>query len=315
MEIRKSAEEDEKGIRTLFAASFQREMSHEEWVWKYKESPWGSYTVIALDAGRIIAHYGCIRLKFHSGDGILDTFQTCDVMTHPKYRARVFSKKGPIVNAGEYFYVVNKMDFAFGFPSERHSRLQRLMLDLSPHVRVSAFRKEPLKKYKFILKPYRFEVGWDGITSYDIDRLWERCSRSYSLSIVKNGDYLLWRYKKHPVRSYVPLILRGIFGNKIKGLALVRFKDNEMNVLDFFVPETALIRHFWKALELFAIQRGARAVNTWVNTSEAVSRNLMDLSYTVNEGIPCAVKVVSPNITADDFYGKYCYRMGDYDDS
>lgn len=315
MEIRQAQEKDEKGIRELFYSSFRKEMSHEEWIWKYKQSPYGSVSYVAIDNKNIIAHYGGIKFSFYMKGRTLWAYQKCDVMTHPGYRGKVFSKSPPIVQAGKMFYEENSMDFAFGFPSERHARLQRLVLGGSDPERISVFNKDLQHTFKMKWR-YKIEVGWDALNSIDLYELWNRCYESSSLSIVKNSSYIAWRYRKHPSRNYTPVVFRSKFFKKIEGLVIVKCNDNLMSVLDYFIPQKSIFKLFWNHLESFALSLKATSITTWANREESVSDFLIDLGFSINEGIPYAVRIINHKEMVDtDFYSKYCYRMGDYDAS
>jgi hypothetical protein len=314
-EIRRSRDDDEEGIRELFQTCFGRELKHEEWLWKYRESPWGSVSYIALDAGRVVAHYGGIRYRFQGGGELLWAYQFCDVMTHPDYRGKVFSERPPIVRAGELLYEESVMDFAFGFPSERHARLQSLRLGGSRHERVAEFHKNVHESKGTGGRHSRLQIGWDAVKVDDMENVWERCSPGYTLSIVKDSAYLLWRFRRHPLRDYEAIILRGFLRGKVKGLAVVGFEKDTMNILDFFVPEEGAYGEFWNALESVALKKRVREMVVWGNASEEdICESLAESGFRQQEGIPCAVRIMNEGEIIADFYRHYCYRMGDYDD-
>jgi hypothetical protein len=304
---------DENAIRDLFALCFGKEMPREEWAWKYKNSPSGSTAAIALDDDKIVAHYGGLRMKFHYRGKSFDVLQPCDVMTRPDYRARIFSKRGAMIRAGEHFYEANPMDFAFGFPSERHAILGTKQLGYTKHEyvtvlnkRVSAFRRmgNPLLK---------IEKGWNFIKGHEIDRLWEETKDRQGLAILKDSRYIFWRYKDNPVKRYEPLIVRKRFSNAIKAFAVFSFGDSQLSILDFFSAGKTDVRILLELFEGIAVRNGLDSISLWANPHEEVFNSLLDHGFTREKGMPYIFRIISSDIDPAFLFTNYYHRMGDYD--
>lgn len=313
IEIRRYKDTDEEKIRNLFKICFDRDMSHNEWGWKYKNSPWGSVAYVAEDDKKLIAHYGAIRQAFYLEGEILWTYQPCDVMTHPDYRGKFFSKKPLVAKVAEMFFKDDVMDFAFGFPSERNARLHHLVLGWSQHRKVALFKKHLLKSNEIKVKPYILKIGWDNVNYDDLDDLWRSSSNTYSLSILKDRKYHLWRYKEHPSVYYTLVTLKDIIQKRIVALAIVKCSGNEMNIYDFFIEDNYEVFYFfWNILEAYAIKIQACIVNVWINLEENISKYLVELGYKIIEDVPFQVRVISKSkMSQNDFFSGYCYRMGD----
>ena len=133
MEIRYSTEDDQHAIRELFRLAFGKELSREEWIWKYRSSPWGSHANVAVKDGVLIAHYGGLKFECCQGSKQYTVYEICDVMSHPRYRAHVLARRGAMVRTAELYESTIPMDFAFGFPSERHARLGTIQLGIAQH--------------------------------------------------------------------------------------------------------------------------------------------------------------------------------------
>ncbi len=54
----------------------------------------------------------------------------------------------------------------------------------------------------------------------ELDDLWSRARQSIAASIVRNGEYLSWRYGDRHAQSYLPVALRS--SQRVEGLAVVR---------------------------------------------------------------------------------------------
>lgn len=313
MEIRLLKDTDEEAVRALFARCFNKELSHQEWMWKYNSTPWGSTAAISLDGENIIAHYGGIKTRFHYKGRFFDVFQPSDVMTHPKYRARIFAKRGAMVKAGELFYAVNPMDFAFGFPSERHAVLGTKQLGYTEHNYVTALSKKTsgFKSPGNIL--LRVEKGWSSIDEKELDMLWQEVRNDCGLSIEKNSRYILWRYRDHPTKRYEPLIVRGRYRKRLKAFAVLSVNERELLVLDIFCVKTVNHGTLLNILENVAIKSGIKVIKLWINPAEDVFRSLSNHGYTAEKAIPYIFRVLNKEITPSFLFNNYFYRMGDYD--
>jgi hypothetical protein len=314
MIIRPYEEGDEEGIRRLFHLCFGKELSPEEWRWKYQQSPLGSSSFIAEADGEIIAHYGGFRLNFCSKGTVLNAYQGCDVMTHPQYRARIFSKKGIIVRTAEAFYKANPMEFIYGFPSERHGRLKTLQLGFEKHHYINVMKKEEsdFRSQRNLL--LRVEEGWDRIRAGEIDAIWAEIRVFYPLSIEKTSSYIFWRYRDRPGRNYDVIALRGFLRRDLKSYMIVKSEGNVLRVLDFFVLSSFDFRKFLSVLENLAIRKGSRYITFWVNHGEECFEGLKSNGYKDDRDIPYIVKVFEKSrISPQFFLNNYCYRHGDYD--
>ncbi len=314
MEIRPARNGDEAGIRDLFKVCFGKELSREEWLWKYRGSFLGSSSFVAEDGGRIIAHYGGITMPFYSKGTVLNACQGCDVMTHPLYRARLFSKSGIIVRTAEAYYASRPMEFIFGFPSERHGRLMNLQLKFERHRYINVIKKEREHFESYRNPLLRVETGWDTIKPEEIDHVWKRKRDSLVLSIEKGSRYILWRYRDHPRKKYEIVTFRGLLTRTLKAYAIFKMDDGVLNLLDFFIPGTMDLKKIFGTLEDIALKRGARLVTLWVNPAEGISQQLKDAGYVEERGIPYIVRVFEGSTIVPDFFlDYYCYREGDYD--
>jgi hypothetical protein len=314
IEIRPARDSDEEGIRVLFKTCFGNELSHEAWVWKYGKSYLGSSSFVAEDDGRIVAHYGGFRLRFYSRGMVLNAYQGCDVMTHPRYRARLFSRKGIIVKTAEAFYDTNPMEFIYGFPSERHGRLKALQLGFEKHRYVTVMKKER-EYYKACRKIFlNVETGWNGIRPDEIDDAWRKTKDAFPLSIEKTNGYIFWRYRDKPSGNYELMTVRGFLKKNLKAYVIIKPENEVLHVLDWFILPSLDFKRLLSVLEDFARKRGAQCVTFWCNPVEEFFAELKTNGYSEERGIPYIVKVFEESrIRPDFFLDYYCYRQGDYD--
>lgn len=317
MEIRALKKGEEKSIRDLFGLVFGNQFYEDEWEWKYRRSPWGSASTVAVHDGKIIAHYGGVRLQFLQGDTYYVAYQICDVMSHPGYRAMFLARRGAMVRAAELYESSIPMDFAFGFPSERHARLATIQLGVEKnrHVRMLIKFVDNKSRRRGLL--IKMAMGWDGIRAQEIDLLWNKVKDSYGLTIDKKSDYIFWRYRNRPRRRYSVLTLRARLTNRLIGWAVTNIIGKDLNVLDFFAASNADLANLSCEIERLATVQNAEKIKIWVNPREEIFSMFISQGYLEEQGIPITCKILdkSLSLTAESFFDNYCYRMGDYDAS
>lgn len=309
MIIRPFRDGDEEGVRDLFGVCFGREMSSEEWTWKYRNSYLGSSSVVAEDNGRIIAHYGGIKMRFYWKGGTLDAYQGCDAMTHPEYRSR-----GIIVKTALGFYEANPgREFMFGFPSERHAALSARWLGWEKHIFINEMTKE-LSPFRPRWSLWRVETGWDGISAGEIDALWERTKNSRDLSLEKKSGYIFWRYRDRPGGKYEMVLFRGFLKRDLNAYAVVLEQKDELRVLDLVALEGVKVKKLLGCLEQKEAEKGMKTIRLWMNPRVREYGELKNAGYSEEKGVPLALRIFEGSGFAPAcFFEQYNYSMGDYD--
>lgn len=309
------SEQDISGILDLFALSFQKEASEDWFKWKYQGAPWSAKGYVAVHEDRVVAFYGGIRMKFRHNEKQLWAYQLCDVMTHPKYRARMFSKTPLIAVLGEMLYRENRMDFAFGYPSLRHARLQSIRLGGEGHRLVRSHKKEQLIRYSLFSR-LQVKEGW-GHTGLDKIADFHAQNDRDSLGMIKDERYLKWRYRENPAREYHLLVFSRL--TIIKGYIIFSTEDDWCNILEIFYETADGLKNLLRSLESHIVKRYPylKGIRAWFHPGETVGGCLSELGYIGGDFIPIAFKLENAvcGIDAGVFYDNYFYRMGDYDAS
>ena len=95
---------DEAGIAKLFREVFDREMSLDEWRWKYVMGRRNrrNYSALAVtDSGDIVAHYGCMTHRMIYQGREVHGLAIGDVMVHPTFRGTKLFKKVTMLSPEE----------------------------------------------------------------------------------------------------------------------------------------------------------------------------------------------------------------------
>jgi len=233
------------------------------------------------------------------------------------------SKTPLIVRLGEMFYKENAMDFAFGFPSLRHAKLQSLRLGGEGYRLVRLYRKAHFKKYP-LTWTLRVKEGWEffkkdgsaGIASL-LKRGEEGLSKENILHLVKDEKYLRWRYIDHPSKKYRLLAFKRMTGTK--GFIIFTIDEEWVNILEVFYEKINDVKGIFVALEIYLFKNMAsiKGISLWLHPLEPLRKEVEKCGFRSEDNIPIAFKSVNAScgVTSKVFYDSYFYRMGDYDAS
>lgn len=229
-------ESDKKSIFELTNAVFpNREYSYESWLrrwhWFYRENPAGNGVIVVADHdGRIVGHSACVPIRVKIGDTIERTRLGSDAMTHPEYRRQgilttlaklkfeELERNGMYINydfagKGQAASVFAKSFGAeticsakvlvrpFNWKAVIDSRIKNQVL-----ARISAIGGSTLQKVFYRpLKPRALEgLIIHKVGSFDerVNGFWDKVSSDYEIMVVKNQEYLNWRYVTIPDIDY-----------------------------------------------------------------------------------------------------------------
>ena len=260
--IRKYKQGDEKGIVELMRLCFGRAdfdywMKH--WVWEYKENPLDKDIWIVEHNGQIVACHAHVPINLKVGKKIFKSCIAVDHMTHPNFRRRRLQWKiGDIAHdelrkAGIYF--------SYYFPGEvfhKHRRrgaqyevykipVMMKILDTNEILREltgSRFLSKVLSVWlnptiSIFFRSKKSSIIEDlkitEITHFDdrINDFWKNVSRYFGIIVVRNKEYLNWRYFKRPDSNFKVLLAEE--DEKILGYIVFSSKDEKGFIVDLLV--------------------------------------------------------------------------------
>jgi GNAT superfamily N-acetyltransferase len=232
--IRTYREGDEDKIFELHKAVYhEREYNKESWIewwrWMYRENPAGKAQIwLAEHDGRMVGQYPLIFMSIKVKKEILKVCQNIDVMTHPDYRGQgIFSKLerralDEAVSRGVYITI--------GFPNQAaypgHIKsgwfdIATMRVMVKPlnwnntlRIRVSNMFLAKLCGMGASLVDRVFYRGQEPpiveglsvtqVPFFDdqVNELWANVSGQYKIMVVRDRDYLNWRYCAVPGVDY-----------------------------------------------------------------------------------------------------------------
>lgn len=218
--VREYQEEDDEHIVSLLDLVFDGWPKYdlsvtnlEHWEWKYKHRKWVDCS-IAVGVNKKKEIIGCSHNPFFKakiGSIEENIQQTIDLAVHPNYRKMGMSKKLDAKLPQNYItywstsnpIVKNMTLYSTSKSLPRNICIYNKIDELDAYARTKASRKW-LARAKILKKIQKIKNSKKISSNYDVkivdcfddkhDRLWNLLKNNYDFSIIKNQEYLNWRY-------------------------------------------------------------------------------------------------------------------------
>jgi len=254
---------DEYEIIKLFKEVFGREMTIDEWKWKYKGQgdEKVSSTVIVNKDGGIVGHYGGIPLRMiHCGKEVKGIAIT-DVMISQKFRGFFQLKRV------HYFFIEGLMRdsviMVYGFPTEKTLMLPAEKIGI--YERVESVH-EAIKNIRFNNNPSRFLYKLFPMNYDDerIDELWDDVKHQFALAIIRDKTYLKWRYGENPLFTYELRGLRKRWSRKLAAFIVLKKEQSEKLYIVDMIFRKNILSNLLSKVENLAYSIGKKKLSLWV---------------------------------------------------
>ena len=301
-------------LRGLYEQVFATPISEGYWAWKY-----GDGRGVGITASRddhLVAHYGGVtrRILFR-GEPALG-LQVCDVMVAPGERA-VMTRRGVFMQTAAAFLelycgVEQKHRVAYGFPNVRHMRLAE-RLGLYGEVDTLVERRWGGADRFALWGGRGCEISVRELACPEFTKLWRAMAHDFAdqLLVIRDAEYLRYRYVDHPVHRYVLLGLRHRWTGRLQGVVVVRPEQEQCRLMDLIGPVSLFPR-------LIALARsrlsdwGATELIGWFTRSQAVRlAKTGGLTQGSDISIPANTWSVGPPLS--ELQGRWWLTMGDTD--
>jgi len=298
---------DEEKIPALFKEVFGKEITVAQWTWKYAVPGKGEfYSKIAEDTlHNIIGYAGAIPLRGIHRKKPLQFFQIADVMVHPGSRG--FLGKRSVFDAlMKRLFEDIREDFpdvfCYGFPGQRPFILGK---------RIGVYDEIEITedcvirpKFSFFTQCRIENISW---SDSRLDTLWASQSDILQLALIRDKEYLNWRYAINPFYSYQ---LLGVFySGELRGWFVLRDRGEEILLIDFLIDDL-LFESSLKALRKhFSAQKG-KVIRFWspVKLRRRLRSCKMEKTHVVVTNMIWKLPL-DTNIVREELY----YTMGDVD--
>jgi GNAT superfamily N-acetyltransferase len=230
--MRPYQEGDEKEILKLFYTVMGWELTLDRWRWLYRDNHMDQMiiTLAVGNDGEVVGQCAIRPIWMKVGDEKRVAAQSLDAMVHPDYqRQGIFTD---LVREAYGEAARKGMPFVYGFPNKNaHGLLARKAnrIDLwqSPPIWLRVVNARSVARQRIGAGPVAAVAGWfagaafgmfyrlrrrglpagcriERVSRFDdrLDRLWSRASHGYPVAVVRDREYLNWRYVENPTEHY-----------------------------------------------------------------------------------------------------------------
>lgn len=256
LEVRVATPADAEGIRRLYARVFEKEMSPEEWRWKFEENPDGWFGTVAVSDGEIAGNYAGWGMRFMFPGSTRLVYAIGDVATDPGVRGR-----GAFRAMTELFYGLvgqRGIPFCFGFPGTRHTAISEHVVGTRTVFEVAEFAV-PCEAFA----PAPAEAGAGDFVGPEFDPLWSRAARALPAAAVRDRARVNWRFHARPGRYYRMVWIRR--GEELVSWAALSVAGETALVADYLgiEPDGSDLSLLFRAAAAEAKRMGARQLLFW----------------------------------------------------
>jgi GNAT superfamily N-acetyltransferase len=280
---------DEGEIMRLFTHVFGRETSEAQWRWKFKTRRWTTENVwIGVHHDRPICHFAAMPARMRVGGCDKDAAVVVDVMTAPDFRRRGLLTT--VARSVMQAWAGAGVSFLYGLPNEQWGSraaaiglrpmvaLRRFVLPLRPQQTLARKLDAPgLARRGWI------DAAWSRILDHrlgpnrdvstraveaagpEFDALWGDCAPAFPITMVRDREWVKWRYFDAPGLGYRVLLAER--DGRPAGFAAYRLARTDARVdgliTEIFArPDDA---QAWSALLIHAVRaaRDAGAENVF----------------------------------------------------
>lgn len=271
--IRMYKKGEEKQLNDLFCLVFQRQCSLPQWRWKFLENPAIAHLtnplmpVVDRD-GEIIGQFPLLPIRLKYQDNVFLVVESVDSIVHPAFRE--LQLLIDLVNFADKAAEQGGAALKFGFTSNptylsnpaylvgkrllRYKDLcllptlfRRLNWRLALQKRfpwlptfcsrsVQSLSKGGYHAFLACQAPYgQQRIVVREVPSFDcrIDSLWEKAQKRYTIMVIRDEQFLNWRYVRRPDDPHTILVAEQ--GNDILGYVVLKVKRERDATIGFVV--------------------------------------------------------------------------------
>ena len=259
MIIRHYEKGDEVQITRLFEEVFHQTMTVEQWEWKYTGQGLNdNKSAVAMnESGELRGHFGAIAVRAWWMNKYQTAYQAVDQMIDKSYRGGL-QRKGLYSHLGSFYWDHIK-SFKYGFVNLNHMRLGKIAGFFEDCVSV---KDHSLSVRKHSSPLFKLEqMDWD---DKQIDTLWDKVHKGIGWSIIRDREFLKWRFKTNPFHTHKLYGLRRRYRGGLLGWIVVKERDDTLCLMDLLFIDEYLESLLKKAIAM-AYREDKKKIVVWLN--------------------------------------------------
>ena len=322
MNIRPYVEGDEKGIMKLDALVEEHPWNRRNlvnWMWKFKgANPAGKALVwVAEDKKNILATFAAIPIMYFVEGQVTKGSHSIAMIVDPKWQ-----NKGLIKYVADKLInnvVEEKFAFTYGYPNDKAYELHKQLLGYKD-ISNQEFYYYNFSKNEKNIKPNTLDnLIFKEIKSFDVavDKLWDSIKKKFKVVLIRNKEFLNWRYVGRPDLKYFSF---GLFEKeKLLGYCVLKiYKEDKIlrgHFLDIFTdPENKKVFHDLIIQSmLFFQKKNCHEVNLWLQGSVLFQKTLEEIGFFISGKRPmiCRFNFDNENLEKNLIGKNWFFTMGD----
>jgi hypothetical protein len=149
------------------------------------------------------------------------------------------------------------------------------------------------------------------------DRLWKRCRDNYPFALIRDSDFLRWRFFKHPLRKYELWGYRPYLQKGLKAYAVFSLEDKKARLIDMLAPfSRRAIGDFLARLGAQFAERGIEEIEAWLPRNHFLADAAISAGFRNSQepfGFIPTGRSFHPSLTLDWASENIYYSMADGD--
>lgn len=221
------------------------------WDWQFLESPQAEDTgfkpVISQDEIGVTAFNGVMPVKFKYRHDEIEALWSCDF--HVAERVR-----GTGLGKALKFELKSRAPLIMSLGVSPTASIVLQKMGWVRHDCVKAYRRyESISSWRDVVfwalqtanrVLFRYSrlfegdvILWDHLpTKPELDELWAEVSNHYQKAVVRDHQYLHWRYCQHPLAKYQFIHARESDNSRLRAVLVVRYSDSVLRIVDYLGP-------------------------------------------------------------------------------
>ena len=239
----------------LFREVFGKEIAHNFIEWRYFSSPYaGPIMYVARDnSGKLIANYSASAVPMSIDGKVVLSLLSMSTMTHPKYCGKgIFTR----LACELYREEKEKFDCIWGFPNANShasfiTKLGWTDLYEVPTKSINFNVISDLKLPKYIVEDDQFSLNYP-----------DQVGLSENISVIKNANYLRWRYRDNPINRYKCFAFTDD-GATVKGFAVVKIFGPSLDLLELHGETYEIFDSLLRSVYFYGSKAKKDNLNLW----------------------------------------------------